>query len=77
MKLNTYFDKIDTILENKKQDKLTKTEKDLMIGNWKQACLNWQLSPKATEAEYALYKQLEVALCNIIFDVLKHTRKYE
>lgn len=77
MNFDAYFNKIDTMLSGRGQEKLTENEKELIVAQWRQACLNWAHSPKATDVEFAVYKQLEVALSNAVYDVLHHTRKYE
>jgi len=77
MNFDKYFDKIDELLKQRNHNKLSKTEKDLIVVNWQKACFEWMHSPKATQAEYAIYRQLEITLSNVIFDVLHHTRKYE
>ena len=76
MKLKQYFDKIDAILTGKQLPVLNDMEKHNLTGAWKVTCFKWLQEPKATDAQYALDKQLEQDLSNVTFDVLKQTRQY-
>ncbi len=74
--LEIYFKRIDDLLALKNHEKLTDKEKEILKGNWAKAYLIWRTSPKATDSEFALNKQLEIALANVTYDVLHKTRNY-
>jgi len=72
-----YLEETDKVLVSKGLPPLTDEEKGKIKARCQNAILQWQMTPKATGAEYALKKQLTLELSNAIFDVLVETRKYQ
>jgi len=72
-----YLDKVDAILEGKKQEKLTQNEIQNIINNWERLCRGplgefiVQLPPFATQQ---LKGQLNKELANVVYDILKSSR---